>query len=78
MSGVYQKEKMIRSGGYGPITKAITLMLTALWHIFGNKYYWFGEHKECHNSSALVGVTCYSSTDLCNWTNEEGCLVGFG
>lgn len=34
------------------------------------KYYWFGEHKSETTSAALVGVTCYSSTDLCNWTNE--------
>lgn len=33
-------------------------------------YYWFGEHKSEHTSAALVGVTCYSSTDLVNWTNE--------
>lgn len=32
------------------------------------KYYWFGEHKSEQTSSALVGITCYSSDDLCNWT----------
>ena len=31
-------------------------------------YYWFGEHKSEHTNSALCGVTCYSSTDLYNWT----------
>lgn len=35
-----------------------------------NKYYWFGEHKSDHTSAALKGVTCYSSKDLLNWTNE--------
>ena len=34
------------------------------------KYYWFGEHKSEKTSAALVGVTCYSSTDLLNWVNE--------
>ncbi|GAB1415743.1 hypothetical protein MASR2M117_11490 [Paludibacter sp.] len=34
------------------------------------KYYWFGEHKSENTSSALVGVTCYSSDDLINWKNE--------
>ncbi|MDR1763856.1 MAG: beta-glucanase, partial [Dysgonamonadaceae bacterium] len=34
------------------------------------KYYWFGEHKSERTSAALVGVTCYSSADLYNWTNE--------
>lgn len=33
-------------------------------------YYWFGEHKCDTTSSAMVGVTCYSSTDLMNWTNR--------
>ena len=33
-------------------------------------YYWYGEHKSEHTSSALVGVRVYSSTDLYNWKNE--------
>ena len=33
-------------------------------------YYWFGEHKDERTSAAMVGVTCYSSTDLVNWKNE--------
>ena len=33
-------------------------------------YYWFGEHKGEETNAALVGVTCYSSTDLYNWKNE--------
>ena len=32
-------------------------------------YYWFGEHKAATTSSALVGVTCYSSKDLRKWKN---------
>lgn len=36
------------------------------------KYYWFGEHKtEGENgNNANVGVHCYSSKDLYNWTDE--------
>lgn len=34
------------------------------------KYYWYGEHKIEHISSAHVGVRVYSSTDLYNWKNE--------
>lgn len=34
------------------------------------KYYWFGEHKGENSNAALVGVTCYSSSDLYNWKNE--------
>ena len=36
---------------------------------FGDTYYWFGEHKSDHTSSALVGVTCYASKDLLHWRN---------
>lgn len=39
---------------------------------YEGKYYWFGEHKiegEMGNR-AMVGVHCYSSTDLFNWTDE--------
>jgi beta-xylosidase len=37
------------------------------------KYYWFGEHKVEGKTGnrAMVGVHCYSSTDLYNW-NDEG------
>ncbi|WP_321317790.1 glycoside hydrolase family 43 protein [Labilibaculum sp.] len=38
------------------------------------KYYWFGEHKSVNTSCALVGVRCYSSTDLYNWKNEDVAL----
>lgn len=39
---------------------------------YEGRYYWFGEHKiagEAGNS-AMVGVHCYSSTDLFRWKNE--------
>lgn len=38
------------------------------------KYYWFGEHKSETTSAALVGITCYSSPDLINWTFESVAL----
>jgi beta-xylosidase len=31
---------------------------------------WFGEHKGEKSSAAFVGITCYSSGDLINWTYE--------
>ena len=34
------------------------------------RYYWFGEHRPAKGFSTEVGVTCYSSPDLCNWTYE--------
>jgi hypothetical protein len=38
----------------------------------GDTYYWFGEHKTegRHGNRALVGIGCFSSQDLYNWTNE--------
>ncbi len=41
-----------------------------LFHI--GKYYWFGEHKieGIAGNRAMVGVHCYSSADLYNWTDE--------
>ncbi len=41
--------------------------------LFDNgKYYWFGEHKTegAKGNLANVGVHCYSSEDLYNWTDE--------
>lgn len=39
---------------------------------YEGKYYWFGEHKieGKMGNRAMVGVHCYSSTDLLNWTDE--------
>ena len=37
-------------------------------------YYWFGEHKGERSNSALVGVTCYASKDLMNWTYKSVAL----
>jgi len=40
-------------------------------------YYWFGEHKTSGRTGnrAMVGVSCYSSTDLINWKNEGVALA---
>ncbi|MCE5331182.1 MAG: glycoside hydrolase family 43 protein [Bacteroidales bacterium] len=38
--------------------------------VANGRYYWFGEHKSDTTSSAMVGVMCYSSSDLYNWKNE--------
>lgn len=37
---------------------------------YNGKYYWYGEHKSDTTSSAYVGVTCYSSVNLTDWTYE--------
>ncbi len=41
---------------------------------YDGKYYWYGEHKSENSNSALVGVTCYSSSDLYNWKFESVAL----
>lgn len=41
----------------------------------GNRYYWYGEHKADSTSSARVGVTCYSSRNLTDWTYEGVALA---
>lgn len=41
----------------------------------GGKYYWFGEHKGERSNSAYVGVTCYSSANLYDWTYESVALA---
>lgn len=33
-------------------------------------YYWYGEHKSDFTTSAMVGITCYSSKDLRQWKNN--------
>lgn len=39
---------------------------------YKDTYYWFGEHKTegTTGNTALVGVHCYSSKDLYNWTDR--------
>ncbi|WP_321332562.1 family 43 glycosylhydrolase [uncultured Bacteroides sp.] len=69
---VYQKKQTtIRSGELWPDNNGVHINAHGggILHHQG-KYYWFGEYKSASTSSALVGVTCYSSKDLCNWTNE--------
>lgn len=41
---------------------------------YGDKYFWFGEHRPEEGFSTQVGVTCYSSTDLKNWKYERVAL----
>ncbi|MFA5469581.1 MAG: hypothetical protein WC230_02630, partial [Bacteroidales bacterium] len=37
---------------------------------YHGRYYWFGEDKSERSNAALKGVHCYSSKDLCKWTDE--------
>ncbi|KAI0709067.1 galactan 1,3-beta-galactosidase [Earliella scabrosa] len=40
----------------------------------GNTFYWVGEDKS-HNSALFKAVSCYSSTDLLNWTRHNDALT---
>ena len=52
-----------------------------LWDAKTQKYYWYGEHKGENNIKngcvIAIGVSCYSSTDLCSWKNEGVALPVF-
>lgn len=37
---------------------------------YEGKYYWYGEHRPASGFSTQVGVSCYSSADLRNWSYE--------
>ncbi|KAH8107144.1 glycosyl hydrolase [Cristinia sonorae] len=39
----------------------------------GSTFYWFGEDKS-HNSALFKAVSCYSSTDLVNWSRQNDAL----
>ncbi|NDV60645.1 family 43 glycosylhydrolase [Bacteroides sp. 519] len=68
---VYQKKQTIRSGEIWPDDRGEHINAHGGGVLFHDgKYYWFGEHKSEKTSAAMVGVTCYSSTDLCNWKYE--------
>lgn len=78
---VYQKKSptkltKIETGELWPDNRGIHINAHGGGVIFHEgKYYWYGEHKSSHTSSAQVGITCYSSTDLVNWTYEGVALA---
>ncbi|KAI0079984.1 galactan 1,3-beta-galactosidase [Panus rudis PR-1116 ss-1] len=39
----------------------------------GSTFYWFGEDKS-HNSALFKAVSCYTSTDLVNWSRQNDAL----
>ena len=66
----------IRSGEIWPDDRGIHINAHGgglLWH--DGRYYWYGEHKSEHTSSALVGVNCYSSDNLTDWIYEGVALA---
>lgn len=65
------QNKEIQSGELWPDDKGVHINAHGGGTLYHNGlYFWFGEYKSEKTSSALVGITCYSSTDLSNWKNE--------
>src|SRR5574344_478941 len=66
----------IRSGEIWPDDKGIHINAHGGGILeYKGTYYWFGEHKAENTSSAMVGVTCYSSRNLSTWKNEGVALA---
>ncbi len=72
MSACQQEEaKPIYSGALWPDNTGVHVNAHGggvLYH--EGTYYWFGENKCDTTSNAMVGVMCYSSDNLTDWTNE--------
>lgn len=66
-----QKSPTIKSGEIWPDNNGNHINAHGGGVLYHNdKYYWFGEHKSENTSAALVGVNCYSSTNLTDWKYE--------
>lgn len=69
--GLSVKAQYIQPGAIWPDDKGIHVNAHGGGILFDKgRYYWFGEFKSDTTSSALMGVTCYSSADLVNWKNQ--------
>lgn len=69
LSSSLETEASIRSGAVWPDNRGIHINAHGGGVLrSGDTFYWFGEHKADTTSSAMVGVTCYSSKDLEHWT----------
>lgn len=66
-----RKDMKIRSGEKWPDNNGVHINAHGGGILeYKGTYYWFGEHKSDTTSSAMVGITCYSSKDLVNWKNR--------
>ncbi len=71
LSTLAQDHISIKSGKLWPDNNGTHINAHGGGLLFSNgKYYWFGEHKAEKTNNATVGITCYSSADLLNWTYE--------
>ena len=72
-SAACQKPGTFKPGEIWPDNKGVHINAHGGGILFHNgKYFWFGEHKVegKKGNQAWVGVHCYSSEDLTNWTDE--------
>lgn len=74
-AGLYSEaqQKVFKPGQIWPDDKGVHINAHGGGILYQNgKYYWFGEHKVAGDAGnrAMVGVHCYSSTDLYNWKDE--------
>lgn len=63
--------KKIRSGEIWPDNQGVHVNAHGggvLYH--EGTYYWYGENKSDTTNSAMVGIMCYSSSNLVDWKNE--------
>lgn len=61
----------IKSGQIWPDNRGIHINAHGGGMLYDNGiYYWYGEHKSDTTSSAYVGVNCYSSRNLTDWTYQ--------
>lgn len=70
-----ESPKEIRSGEIWPDNQGVHVNAHGggiLYH--DGTYYWYGENKSDSTSSAMVGIMCYSSTNLTGWNNEGAVL----
>lgn len=66
-----QELKPIRSGEIWPDNQGVHINAHGGGILYyEGTYYWYGENKSDTTSSALVGIMCYSSKNLTDWTNE--------
>lgn len=76
---VYQKQKEIVSGEVWRDTDGDVINAHGggiMYH--KGRYYWFGENRPTSGFVTEKGISCYSSTDLCNWKNEGIALAVSG
>lgn len=82
-----EKEGCICPGNVWPDTDGIPIQAhggNVMYDEHAKTYYWYGEHKGADNISTgaetgtpAIGISCYSSKDLCHWKNEGVVLPVF-